>query len=222
LNPASCTPVGASTLHAVQAIMTASDCNLGFDLDGCDGQICQPGGLAPGEGLDGVDNALTGLGPVLAGVGGNLGGLDQAFYDELCSGGIDWQFLLDVNQAEGCANLTPIYYGVAGAPIPMNLSEGGCISGAIGTLPIDIAGVNGAFFNGTVIGTVDEDQGFELLLGATAEEDGAAALADAILPGAGAVVRQVLDINSNLEPNNADACDSISVSLVLGGTLVDQ
>lgn len=33
------------------------------------------------EGAGGVDNALAGLAPVLSGVGGNLGGVNQAFSD---------------------------------------------------------------------------------------------------------------------------------------------
>ena len=193
---------------------------MGFDLDGCDGNTCNPGGLAPREGIDGVDNALTGLGPVLEGVGGNLGGLNKAFYDRLCEGGIDWKFRLYVNSYESCANLTPIYYGVEGPPIAMNLSESGCLSGTLGTLPIDIGGVNGELFNGTILGTLSPDQGFDLLLGATVEEEGAAAVAEAILPGASAVVRQVLDINSNLEPNNLEACDSLSASFLVGGTRI--
>ena len=221
LNPASCSSTGVTSLHAVQAIAVAGDCNLGFDLDACDGETCMPGGLAPGEGVDGVDNALTGLGPVLEGVGANLGGLDQAFYEGLCAGGIDWKFLLEVNPTESCANLTPIYDGVEGTPIAMNLSESGCISGTLGTVPIDLGGVDGAFFNGTVRGTLAEAEGFNLVLGATVEEEGAAAVAEFILPGLGAVIRQVLDINTSLEPNNNASCDSLSATLVVGGTRIE-
>jgi hypothetical protein len=60
------------------------DCNVGYDLDGCDGQSCVPSGLAPGEGTSGVDNTLAGFAPVAAGVGGSLARLNKAFSDSLC------------------------------------------------------------------------------------------------------------------------------------------
>ena len=54
------------------------------------------------------------------------------------------KFLLDANSGENCVNVVPIYYGFAGAPIPMNLSDGGCISGTLGTAPLMVAGTEGA------------------------------------------------------------------------------
>ena len=101
--------------YDVQMIAVAGDCNAGFDLDRCDGESCINGGLAPGEGLDGVDNALTGLAPVLAGVGGNLGGVDQALYNGLCNGTIDWVFEIDTNLEENCASVTPDLRRTAGS-----------------------------------------------------------------------------------------------------------
>ena len=83
-NPTSCTPTGNAVTHRLNTLETASSCNIGYDLDRCDGASCLPGGLAPFEGLQAVDNALTGLAPVLDGVGGNLGGVNQSFSDGLC------------------------------------------------------------------------------------------------------------------------------------------
>ena len=103
-------------------IAVAPDCDSGFNLDRCDGTTCINGGLAPGEGVDGVDNALTGLGPVFAGVGGNLGGVDQALYDGLCDGTIDWVFEVDTNLAENCATVLPLYGGTQAAPVALNFS----------------------------------------------------------------------------------------------------
>jgi hypothetical protein len=60
------------------------DCNVGYDLDGCDGESCVPSGLAPAEGMSGVDNALAGFAPIAAGVGGNLKPLNKELSDALC------------------------------------------------------------------------------------------------------------------------------------------
>jgi len=220
VNPSSCTATGVQSLYAVQALSTVGDCNVGFDLDGCNGSTCVSGGLSPGEGVDGVDNAVTGLAPILAGVGGNLGGLDQAYYDGLCNGSIDWQFSVDINTGENCATVTPIYGGAPLPPIPMNLSNTGCISGELGSLPLTIAGVEGAFGNGTIRGTVDATLGFNFLMGATVEAEGAIAAADAILPGAGAVVGQTFDINSSLQRDTNVPCNALSLSVNVGATVV--
>jgi hypothetical protein len=222
VNPSSCTPTGLQTLHEVRSLETVGDCNVGFDLDGCNGTTCNGGGLSPGEGIDGVDNAVTGLAPVLAGVGGNLGGLDQAYYDSLCNGDIDWKFRIDANPAENCATVVTIYDGVPVAQIPMNLSNAGCISGKLGSLPLTIAGVEGALGNATVRGTVDPTQGLNLLMGATVEAAGAMAAAESILPGAGAVVAQTFDIHSALQQNNTAACNALSLSVDVGAQLLDD
>lgn len=84
-NPASCSSTGSPAIvHRLSIIEVAEDCNVGFDLDNCDGTTCGQGALTPGEGLGGVDNALTGLAPVLGGVGGNLDGVNQTFSDAIC------------------------------------------------------------------------------------------------------------------------------------------
>ena len=220
VNPVSCTATGNQTMHAVQLISVAGDCNAGFDLDRCDGISCVLGGLAPGEGVDGVDNALAGLAPVLSGVGANLGGIDQVLYDGLCDGSIDWVFVVDPNPEEGCITVTPVYDGSAAAPVPMNLSETGCVSGTLGTVPVTIAGVPGALENAALRGTADVARGFDLLLGATVADDTAKAIADALIQGGSAVVAQVFDINSDLEGDLTSGCDALSLSLDVGGTLV--
>ena len=222
VNPASCTPTGNEATHRVQLLAIAGDCNAGFDLDGCEGNSCRVGGLTQGEGLDGVDNALAALAPLLAGVGGNLGGVDQLFYDGLCDGSIDWTFIVDPNPAENCINVTPVYGGVAMAAIPMNLTDAGCISGTLGTVPLPIADVQGELENTVFRGTGDVTQGFDVLLGATVTDETAIAIAEALLPGAGAVIAQVFDINSDLENEVSSACNALSLSLDVGGTLVSS
>ena len=221
-NPSSCTPSGDESIHEVQLIAIDGDCNSGFDLDSCSGTSCRRGGLAPGEGLDGVDNALAGLAPVITTVGGNLGGIDQVLYDGLCDGSISWVFMVDPNTAESCINVTPIYGGVQAETIPLNLSETGCISGTLGTMPLPVAGVQGQLDNAVVRGTGDVTQGFNVTLGATVEDETAKAIAEALIDGGSAVVAQVFDIRSDLEGDVSSSCDSISLSLDVGGTLVGE
>ncbi len=220
INPSSCTPSGNESIHDVQLIAIDGDCNSGFDLDGCSGTSCRRGGLAPGEGVDGVDNALAGLAPVVTTVGGNLGGVDQVLYDGLCDGSISWVFIVDPNSAESCINVTPIYGGVQAETIPLNLSETGCISGTLGTMPLPVAGVQGQLENAVVRGTGDVTQGFNVTLGATVEDETAKAIAEALIEGGSAVVAQVFDIRSDLQGDVSSSCDSISLSLDVGGTVV--
>lgn len=220
INPANCTPTGNERAHDVQWIAIDGDCNSGFDLDNCAGESCSIGGLAPGEGVDGIDNALAGLAPIIAGVGANLSGVDQVLYDGLCDGSISWIFIIDPNAEESCVNVTPIYGGGLADTIPLNLSDTGCISGSLGTVPIPIAGVQGRLDNALMRGTVDSAQGFNMTLAATADEETATAIAEALLDGGGAVVRQVLDINSSLEDDLTSSCDALSLTLDVGATVV--
>ncbi|MFW2389371.1 MAG: hypothetical protein ACN4G0_13610, partial [Polyangiales bacterium] len=147
---------------------------------------------------------------------------DQALYDGLCDGSIALSYIVDANPAENCANLTPSYGGVPGATIPVNLSDTGCISGALGTIPISIAGVQGELENAVFRGTADVSQGFNMSLGATVADDTARAIADALIDGGSAVVSQVFDISSNLEGNVAARCSAISLTLDVGATRVDS
>jgi len=233
-NPASCTTTGAVVTHKLTLFEVAGDCNSGYDLDSCDGTSCSNGGLAPGEGVDGVDNALAGLAPVLAGVGGNLGGVNQAFSDALCglSGDecdqpinvLDIQFGVDANTEENCANVDLILDGVNAGTVILNLGPvtNGlvCASGTLGTIPLEIGGTAGQFDNTVVRMTIAANEGFANgLLGATVPQDTAVAIAEALLEGAGAVVAQVLDINEDLSGDNAVSCDSISSTFRIGGAV---
>ncbi len=219
-NATSCTPTGNTSLHQIQLLQVARDCNAGYDLDQCDGESCNIGSLAPGEGLDGVDSALTGLAPVLTGVGGDLVGVDQAFYDGLCSGDIDIALEVDPNLGEGCVTVTPVLGGIPADPIFMNLSPTGCISGELGTIPVTVGGVPGQIDNALIRGTADVARGFNMLLGGTVDEATAGAIADALIDGGSAVVRQVLDISEDLTGDVSTSCNALSLSLDVGGTLV--
>ena len=235
-NPASCTATGEVVTHQLTVFEIAGDCNVGYNLDSCNGVSCINGGLAPGEGVDGVDNALAGLAPVLAGVGGNLGGVNQAFSDALCgvSGDscdqqvtpLDIQFGVDANLEEGCANVDLILDGVSASSVILNVgpvTDGlVCASGTLGSIPLEIGGTAGQFDNTVVRMTIAPADGFANgLLGATVPADTAVAIAEALLEGAGAVVGQVFDVNADLSGDNENGCDSLSSTYSIGGVVVE-
>jgi hypothetical protein len=235
-NPASCTTTGNVVTHQLTLFEIAGDCNVGYDLDSCDGVSCINGGLAPGEGVDGVDNALAGLAPVLAGVGGNLGGVNQAFSDALCGvrgdacdqpvTPLDIQFGVDANTEENCATVDLILGGETAGQVILNLGPvtNGlvCASGTLGTIPLEIGGTAGQFDNAVVRMTIAGGKGFANgLLGATVPADTAVAIAEALLEGAGAVVGQVFDVNADLSGDNENGCDSLSTTYSIGGVVVE-
>ncbi|MGB5285307.1 MAG: hypothetical protein WBN29_12400 [Polyangiales bacterium] len=222
VNPASCAAGETTVTIELTQLEVLGDCNAGYDLDGCAGNSCELGGLAPGEGMDGVDNALAGLAPVLAGVDGNLDGVNQAFYDGICTGDIAIAFRVNANAAENCATVEVLSEGVAGDPIFMNLSEAGCLSGTVGSIPLNVAGESGSMNNGIIRATLSEGGLSSGALGATVPEATAVNIANALLDGGGAVVGQVLDINDDLSGDIGTACNALSVTLTVGGVVAPE
>ena len=241
VNPDSCTATGTVVTHQLTQFEILNDCDAGYDLDGCNGQSCLPGGLAPAEGVDGVDNALAGLSTVLAGVGGNLGGVNQAFNDALCGitsseegncdvndiAVLDIGFAVDANLEENCANVGLLVDGEEAGSVILNVSDPNndgnvCASGALGTIPVEIGGTAGAFGNAVVQLTISEGGFSNGRMGATVDSDTAVAIAEALLPGAGAVVGQVLDINDMLEGNVNNACNGLSGTYTIGGVVAES
>ena len=55
------------------------------------------------------------------------------------------------------------------------------------------------------------------ILGGTADEATARAIADQLIEGGSAVVAQVLDINAGLQSDLATGCDSLSMTFEIGG-----
>ncbi len=241
-NPESCDATGTVVTHKLTLFEIVGDCNIGYDLDSCNGQSCLPGGLAPAEGEDGVDNALAGLAPVLEGVGGNLGGVNQAFSDALCGESdqddmvegcetdvtaLDLGFAVDANLEEGCANVGLLVGGEEAGSVILNVSapnnDGNvCASGTIGTIPVEIGGTEGAFGNATVNITISQGGFSNGVMAATVDSDTAVAIAEALLAGAGAVVGQVLDINDMLEGDANKACNALSGTYSIGGVVVPE
>jgi hypothetical protein len=225
-NPASCTATGATVTHWLTQMQVLGDCNVGYNLDSCNGDSCVLGGLAPGEGIDGVDNALAGLAPVLVGVGGNLGGLDQAFYNSICDGSTDLGFRVDANLEENCATVDLLVDGEAAGTVLLNLSDptdgAVCASGTLGVVPVAIAGVPGAMNNATIRMTISESGFSNGTLGATVDQATAGAIADQLIDGGSAVVSQVLDINDDVSGNTSAGCNALSMTLTIGGVAEPQ
>jgi len=250
-NPTECATTGTVVTHQLTALAVAEDCNTGYDLDGCDGQSCINGGLAPADGTNGVDNALTGLSPVLAGVGGNLDGVNQAFSDVLCGvtssddeapettcdttiDALDLSFAVDANLDDNCATVGLLVGGELAGTVFLNVSAPDsngnvCASGMLGSIPLEIAGTMGTLDNATLrmtitggLAPVVGDDGFTNgVLGATINQATASAIADALIDGGSAVVSQVLDINTDLSGDNDNACDALSATLIAGGVVTD-
>jgi hypothetical protein len=234
-----------------------------------------------------VDNGVAGLAALVENLGGNLSGVNQAFYNAVCgvdddpeqgvceggandgdactdnegcprtcAGGandgdactvaadcpggacegecnldnddclveatpLDIELVVDANVEANCANVT-VSSGGETNDIILNLSdptEAGtvCASGTIGTIPITIAGQDGAFGNVVIRATVSEDGFTDGLLGATVDGDTAVLIAEALLEGAGAQVMLTLDINTDLSGNNSVDCDALSATFAVAG-----
>ncbi|MBW2629671.1 MAG: hypothetical protein JRE45_18935 [Deltaproteobacteria bacterium] len=242
-NPTSCTPTGNELTHTLTRLELAPSCHLGYDLDSCDGATCMVGGLTPGEGTDGVDNALTGIGPVLSGVGADLSDLDQALSDGLCGltksiqgqqcaaaiTPTEVQLVVDANLEERCANVRVLSSGVEASQVILNLgqpTQSGtvCASGALGTVPLHLLGAPAAVDNAVVRMTMS-DEGFSNgVMGATIDSDDAVAFAEVILPGLGAVLGQVFDVNGDLTQDTSSRCNALSTAFLIGGrtgTVID-
>jgi len=263
-NPTTCTATGNTVTHKLTVMEVEDDCNVGYDLDDCDGTSCllddRLTNLTPAEGMSGVDNALAGLAPSLEGIGGNLGDLNQALADTLCGvtddplagtcdGGendgesctMDEQcpgdgarcnrddndcmqefeaanirFVVDANPDEDCANVTLLADGDASAHI-LNLSDDGCASGTLGTIPLLIFGAVGSLAN-TVVRMTVSNMGFsDGQLGATLDGNAYAYVGEILARGSDYAF--VYDINTSTPPTQDTSveCNALSATFVIGG-----
>lgn len=210
VNPTSCPSGGDASMWRVFLIEVEDDCNSGRNLDECDGNSCQLGSMAPGEGRIGVDNALSGLGPVLESLGENLGGVNKLLHDAICVGVLDVTMNMDLNFPEGCASVQIRSGGDFGVPIAMNLSDTtpNCLSGTLGTFPFNFDGTTGELQNVVLEGTFFEGQ-----LGGRISGTADGPLIEALLEALGdhgAIAESVFDIRTDLGPGK---CDALSLSL---------
>ena len=223
VNPANCTPSGNKLRYKLTHMQVVSDCNTGYDLDGCQGSSCLVGDVAPFEGADGVDNALlmfdifciSAKGEACEPIG--IGVFDQVLHNAICGGEIDIEIEVDAGAGENCAVVTVTAGGMPGDAIPMNLSDDGCLSGTLGTIPIGLGGVEGAIENAVVRMTVSPEGFSDGILGGTMRVATAGPILDAYFDGAGAVAERFFDINADLSGNSLVYCDSLSATLDIGG-----
>lgn len=218
-NPVRCTPSGTTRRYQVTLLEIAEDCNLGYNLDGCVGNSCALGDLAPGEGAEGVDNGLAGLAPFIESLGGNLGGVSQAFYDAICDGRLDFQFVVDVNREQRCASVTTYVDDLDRGTVVVNHSEAGCLSGSLGSILLTLGGgITRELGNVRLRMTLTDDGLSEGIVGATMDQATVAAIVDEFLGvPAGPLVARVLDIDEALEGDPEKPCTALSVTLRLGG-----
>jgi hypothetical protein len=218
-NPVSCTPTGKTMSYQLTLLEIVEDCDLGYDLDGCNGNSCLLGDLAPAEGADGVDNALAGLASFLEPLGGNLGGVSQAFYDAICDGRLDVRLIVDANPEEGCASVTTYVDDNFSGSVLLNHSEAGCLSGGLGSVLLTLGGgITRELGNVVLRMTMTDDGLSDGIVGATLDQATAGAIADEFLgvPAAGLVAR-LLDIDEELDRDPDKPCTALSATLKLGG-----
>jgi hypothetical protein len=218
-NPVSCAPSGNTISYQLTLLEIAEDCDLGYDLDGCNGNSCVVGDLAPGEGANGIDNALAGLASFLNPLGGNLGGVSQAFYDAICEGRLDVRFVVDANPEQRCASVTTYVDDEFSGTVVLNLSNVGCLSGRLGSILLTLGGgITRELGNVVLRMTMTENGLSDGIVGGTMDQATAGAIAGEFLgiPASGLVAR-LLDIDDGLEGSLAEPCNALSVTLRLGG-----
>ena len=265
-NPSTCTETGNRVTYRLTLMAIEGDCNVGYNLDGCNGEACVRGGLAAPEGLDGVDNGLAGLQSLLAGVGGaNLAIVNRVFSRSLCGmtdsraagtcdGGDNdgksctsaddclWpagrcnfndddclreippteiHFVLDANADENCANVT-VHAGLEEHAHILNLSDDGCASGSLGTIPLwlELPGIHGSLGSTLVRMTVSPAGFSDGRLGGTLDANIVGIILESLFSGdLDASTEQFYDINPSTPPTMGQptACSAMSATLRIGG-----
>ena len=225
-NPAGCSSTGTTTIHRLTSLKVAPDCNVGFDLDSCDGVTCRLGPLAS-EGLDGVDNVAATI---------ELhGGVNQLFADAICGrtnrnglgcdteiASLDLELAIEENPSERCANVVVFASGSEVNRVTLNLGEpvpGGtrCLSGTLGPIPLNLGEIEISLASTLILMTVS-DAGFsDGLLGGTIHANETLALAEAAMPELGPDIHEYLDICDDLSFAPATPCNALSGSYEIGG-----
>ncbi len=265
VNPATCTPTGNGVGYKLTMMEAEADCDVGYDLDACDGETCVRG-FVPGEGLDGVDNALAGLGAFLVGVGVTLRGLNQELSDRICgitdgrgagtceggdnhglpctisgdcpgpTGRCNWadddclgevaplelRLVVDANLPEGCANVELVVGGKVTSHV-LNLSDDGCLSGALGTVSFEERDLYGAL-HGTVVRMTISEAGFSHgLLGGAMDAALYLAITSLWWPGSLDIFVTPFDVlvSTTPTPEGLTECDGLSATFRIGGVAQD-
>jgi hypothetical protein len=216
--PLSCAQTGNAIVYRFTSAQIADDCNLGYDLDGCNGNSCALGENAPGEGMGGVDNAIAGLAPLATTLDTNLGVVNQALYDELCESKTVVRFAVDANPEQNCATVTTFIDDQLEGTVLLNLSDTGCLSGELGVIPLEIAGTVRSLDNAVGRLTMSESGFANGIVGVTLDQATATTLATRLIGALGStLVVRLLDIDEDLDGDPLVACNALSVTLRVGG-----
>lgn len=219
VNPPSCARTGTTVTYQLTLLEIAEDCNAGYDLDDCNGNSCLSGDIAPGEGADGVDNALAGIAPLIEPLGGDLGGVSQAFYDAICEGRLDVRFEIDSNPEQRCASITTYVDDEFSGDVIVNRSEAGCLSGTLGNVLLTLGGdITRELGNVRFAMTMTDEGLSDGLAGATLDLATAAAIASEFIGlDATGLIARLLDIDEEFQGDPERTCNALSASLRLGG-----
>lgn len=216
--PLSCAQTGNTIFYRLTSAQITDDCNLGYDLDGCDGNSCALGENASGEGMGGVDNAIAGLAPLATSLDTNLGVVNQGLYDELCKGKTVVGFEVDANPEQKCATVTTFIDDQLGGTIVLNLSETGCLSGELSVIPLELGGTVRSLDNAVGRITISESGLANGIVGVTIDQATAATLATRLIGSLGsALVVRLLDIDKDLDGDPLVACNALSATVLVGG-----
>jgi len=230
-NATSCTGDGPVVTYLLTQLEILGDCNVGYDLDGCFGRSCIQGGLTAAEGMDGVDNGLAGLARVVAGIGSNLVGINQAFSDHMCGKTSDYgetcaqdipqlelRLVVNADVGESCAEVTVSSGATELGVVAMNLSDDGCLSGMLPDLPLEYPSTGINFSNLMLRATISEAGFSNGVMGATGNANFEAAISEALFP-AGSVINQLFDINEDLSGDYDYGCNAVSGTYRIGGVV---
>lgn len=224
-NPSSCGATGVTTVYRLTSLKLAADCNVGFDLDGCNGQFCEPPRY-PSEGIDGVDNALA----VIDG----LGAISQLFADALCGGtrgegaqcdqsipALDIRVAFESNPDEQCANVAVWADGHESTREILNLGDATpsgtrCASGRLGAIPLTL-GATEVVHQGWALRMTVSNAGFsDGTLGVILDRENAAMLLETALPDLSGNVADYLDTLIGPWCGRTE-CDALSGTYKIGG-----
>jgi len=216
--PLSCAPTGNTLTYRLTYAEIVDDCNLGYDLDDCNGNSCSLGEAAPGEGMGGVDNAIAALAQLAIDVGTNLSVVNQVFYDNFCNGETNVLFVVDVNSQENCMIVETFISGEPEGTVLLNLSDAGCISGKLANIPFPFRDTILSLDNAVVRMTVSESGLANGIVGGTIDRTTATSLAARWIGVIDSTfVSRLLDINKDLDGDPLVACNALSVALRVGG-----
>lgn len=204
-NPSSCPATGNVVTYAVTEIAAVPDSASGFDLDGTAESSCVEGALTVPDAPNGVDNSLAAV---------DLSLLNRELFNRACKGAVTTSFQVDANVEEACATVTVLDSGdVVTSAAPLNLT-GACLHGTLDQFLLPLL-EPAPLENVRLTATLDDTGFSNMTLGATAGAFSAALIFDVLKDAPD--YWKYLEIRTDLDVTGALQCDSISLTVELGG-----